>query len=239
MDTKILEDLGLTKSEIKVYLALLELGSSSAGDILKKARIQNSVLHFTLNNLIEKGLVTYVKRGKARVYQSADPETLISYVEDKKNQLKTILPELKKRQSLAQEKEEVEIFEGVRGVKTAIYTLIENTKPKDKFMFFSADVEERNEEIQKFYERFDAKRKDKKLNVMGIAPTKLKRLFKKREYSKMKYVTFPIPENTGICNDKLIIISWSNKPRAILIKSKSIVHKQRKFFEQIWKMGTS
>ena len=48
MNTKILEDLGLTKSEIKVYLALLELGSSSAGDILKKANIHNSVFHFTI-----------------------------------------------------------------------------------------------------------------------------------------------------------------------------------------------
>ena len=89
MNTKILEDLGLTKSEIKVYLALLELGSSTAGDIIKKANIQNSVLHFTINNLIEKGLVTYVKKGKFRVYQPANPETLISYIEDKKKQLIT------------------------------------------------------------------------------------------------------------------------------------------------------
>jgi len=37
MDVSILEDLGLTQAEIKVYLALLELGSSSAGRILEKS----------------------------------------------------------------------------------------------------------------------------------------------------------------------------------------------------------
>ncbi len=116
--------------------------------------------------------------------------------------------------------------------------LIENSKANDKFLFFSADLEERNEDIQRFYERFDAKRKDKRLNVMGIAPLKLKRLFKQRKYLRMKYVNFPIPENTGICNDKLVIISWSEKPRAILINSKPIVEKQKKFFEQIWKTAT-
>ena len=33
MDTKLLENLGFTKNEIKVYLALLELGTTSAGKI--------------------------------------------------------------------------------------------------------------------------------------------------------------------------------------------------------------
>ncbi|MBW2971837.1 hypothetical protein KY359_02260 [Candidatus Woesearchaeota archaeon] len=234
MNTKILEDLGLTKSEIKVYLALLELGSSTAGQILKRARTQNSVLHFALNNLIEKGLVTYVKKGKARVYQSAEPETLISYVEDRKKQLKTLIPDLKERQAFAKEREEVEIFEGIRGVQTSLYMLIEGARPRDKFLFFSADVEERNEENQKFYTRFDAKRKEMRLDVRGIAPLKLKRLFEKRKHLKMKYVRFPIPENTGICKDKMVIISWSRTPRAILIKSEQIVKKQREFFEQVW-----
>ncbi len=234
---KILEDLGLTKSEINVYLALLELGPSTAGSILKKARIQNSVLHFTLNNLIEKGLVTYVKKGKARVYHSADPQTLLSYVEDKKKQLKNILPKLKEKQSLAAEKEDAEIFEGVKGVQTALYTLIENTKPKDTFMFFSADVQEHNEEIQKFYERFDAKRKDKKLHVQGIAPKQLKKLYSKRKHLKMKFVEYPLPENTGICNNKMAIITWGKKPRAILIQSKTIVQKQKRFFEQMWELA--
>ena len=236
MNTKILEDLGLTKSEIKVYLALLELGSSSAGDILKKANIHNSVFHFTINNLIEKGLVTYLKKGKARVYQPADPESLLSYVEDKKTQLKTILPELKKKQTFGKEKEQAEIFEGIKGIQTALYSLIKDTKPKDKFLFFSVDEDEINEDIEKFYKRYDLKREQKKLNVMGIAPIKLKNVYMDRS-PKMKYVNFPIPVNTGLCNDKMVIITWKSKPRAILIKSKSIVKKQKKFFEEIWKQA--
>ena len=69
MDTKALEDIGLTQGEIKVYLALLEIGPSTAGSILEKAGIQNSVFHFCVNSLIEKGLVSYVKKNKFRVYK--------------------------------------------------------------------------------------------------------------------------------------------------------------------------
>ena len=54
MDTKILEDIGLSNAEIKVYLTLLELGTSTAGPILEKSGLQNSVVHMTLNKLIER-----------------------------------------------------------------------------------------------------------------------------------------------------------------------------------------
>ncbi len=56
MDIRILEDIGLTNAEIKVYLALLELGTSTAGPVLSKTGLQNSVVHMTLARLIDKGI---------------------------------------------------------------------------------------------------------------------------------------------------------------------------------------
>jgi sugar-specific transcriptional regulator TrmB len=50
MNTDILEELGLTKTEIKVYITLLELGSSSAGIILDKSKLPNSTIHRDLNS---------------------------------------------------------------------------------------------------------------------------------------------------------------------------------------------
>jgi len=76
MDTQILEDIGLTNSEIKTYMALLELGSSTAGTILEKSRLQNSVLHRALNTLIGKGIVTYILEGKKKVYQATEKNSL-------------------------------------------------------------------------------------------------------------------------------------------------------------------
>jgi sugar-specific transcriptional regulator TrmB len=233
MDIGILEEIGLSQGEIKVYVALLELGPSTAGSILEKANIQNSVFHFCVNRLMEKGLVSYVKKGKVRVYQAASPDNFISYLKDKESQLQKILPELKAKQSLAKEKEETEIFQGTKGIITLLNQLIENTKPGDEFLFFAPELE-KNEEIQKFYQRFDAKRKDKKLITKGIAPKKLKRLFEKRKYLKMKYTDMPVPSNTGICNDKIALITWGEKPRGVLIQSKQIAEKHKEFFNALW-----
>ena len=83
MDTSILEDIGLTQGEIKVYLALLELGETNAGPIKKKLHIQNSVVHLCLNNLIQKGLVSYIEKGKRNFYTAIDPKHLIEFIEEK------------------------------------------------------------------------------------------------------------------------------------------------------------
>tara|TARA_Y100000310_G_C20688673_1_gene820750 strand:+ start:3373 stop:4083 length:711 start_codon:yes stop_codon:yes gene_type:complete len=233
MDTKILEDIGLTQGEIKVYLALLESGPTTAGKILEKANIQNSVFHFCVNRLIEKGLVSYIKKNKFRIYQAADPDNFLSYLKDKEKQVETLLPELKKKQTLAKEKQEVELFEGMKGVITLMNALIEDTKKSQEFLFFAPDLE-KSEEIQKFYERYDAKRKSKGLITKGIAPKKLKPLFDKRTYLQMKYSDSPVPANSGICNDKMAIISWGEKPTGVLIHSKHIVEKQKEFFNSLW-----
>ena len=134
------------------------------------------------------------------------------------------------------EKEEAEIYEGVQGIAIALNSLIEDAKRGEEFLFFSSDLQEKDQEIQRFHKRYDAKRKEKKLIVKGIAPKRLERIFNEREIKNVKYVDFPIPENTGICGNKLVIFSWGEKPKAILITSKTIVEKQRKFFNQIWEM---
>ena len=66
METAILQDLGLTNAEIKIYIALLELGVATAGPIIDRTRLQNSVVHMTLHKLGDKGFVTFVKKGKIK-----------------------------------------------------------------------------------------------------------------------------------------------------------------------------
>jgi HTH-type transcriptional regulator, sugar sensing transcriptional regulator len=98
MDIEILEDIGLTKREISVYIALIELGESTAGPLKHKTKLQNSVIHWCLNNLITKGLVNYVEKGKRKYYQATDPENLIKFLNEKKHRLQELVPQLIKKQ---------------------------------------------------------------------------------------------------------------------------------------------
>jgi len=235
MDIKALQDIGLSNGEIKVYLALLELGHSSAGAVLEKAEIQNSVFHFCVNNLIKKGLVSYVKKGKIRVYKASDPENFLIYLKDKEKQIQEILPILKEKQASEKEKQEVELFEGIKGCITLLNISIEDSKKGDEYLFFSSVAEGKNKDIQDFFRRFDLKRKHKGLNVKGIAPSEIKPFFSNRKHLKMKYSDFPVPSNIAICNNTMALFSWDEKPIGVLIKAKNLVEKQKDFFHKLWK----
>lgn len=60
MNTEILKEIGMTETEIKVYIALLEQGESLASKISLKAGVERAVTYHILEKLIKKGIVSYV-----------------------------------------------------------------------------------------------------------------------------------------------------------------------------------
>lgn len=234
MDTSVLEDLGLSKGEIKVYLTLLELGPTKVGKIIEKSKMASSAVHNSVNTLVGKGLVSYIKKGKIKFYQAVPAQQLIDFIEDKKKRVLEILPELELKQRLAGEKQEAEIFEGIKGIIAMLNRLIEDGQKGDEYRFFATFLEERNEEIQNFFQKFDVKREDKRLIVKGLAPRRIKPLFAGRKIIKMKFVDFPIPSDISIFKGKVAFIAWGDKPIGYLIRSPQIYEMFGNFFDSIW-----
>lgn len=235
MEQEILQEFGFTPAEAKVYFILLKLGSVKVGRIIEKTGLQSSTTHNTLHSLIEKGFVTYVLKGKIKIYQAVEPKLILEGYKEKEKKFQEVLPKLESIHKFTEEKQIAEIYEGTKGVITMLNELIEEAKPNDTYYFFAVDVSGLNKEIQNFFERYDIKRKAKKLIVKGLARKELKPLFEKRKYLNVRYVDFPIPSNISICNDKMVLISWGEKPNGILIKSKQIIEGEKRFFEELWK----
>jgi sugar-specific transcriptional regulator TrmB len=235
MEEEILQNLGFTYAESKVYLLLVGLGSVKVGKIIEKSGLQSSTIHNTLNSLTDKGYITHVLKGKIKVYQAVNPKNILREFKEKESKFESILPSLEQKHKFGEEKPQAEIFESTKGMINLLNELIEDAKPKDIYYFFALDESDLNEEIQKFFEMYDAKRRDKNLIVRGIARKELKSLFEKRKILKMRYVNHQIPSNISICNNKMAIISWGEKPTGILIRSKQICKSQIEFFESLWK----
>ena len=64
MDTKPLEEIGFTNGESKVYMALLDLGPSTTGQIIKLAEVSRSKVYEMLEKLIKEGVVSFSHLGK-------------------------------------------------------------------------------------------------------------------------------------------------------------------------------
>lgn len=188
-----------------------------------------------LHKLIEKGFVSFIKKGKVRHYQAVNPEGILRFIEEKKGRFKKLLPELLIKQQ-QEEKQEAEIFEGFKGFKNMLYELIKDGKKRDEYLFFSfyANNPDDFEYIYNFYTDFDRVRQDKGIKVKGIAPLKLKAKLEQRKYPKIKYVDFPIPTNISIFKDKVIFTPFEEKQISFLIHSKQLAESFRKYFYSIW-----
>jgi sugar-specific transcriptional regulator TrmB len=238
MDINILMDLGFTRAEAIVYLKLLHLGAVKVGVLIEKTGLQSSTIHNTLNSLVDKGFVNYILRGKIKIYQAIEPKIVLKNFKEKEQRFEQLIPELEEKRRLATQKTKAELYDGVRGVMTMLDNFIENTESGDYFYFFSVDVGGINKEIQKFFERFDAKRKARGLKVRGLARKKLKPYYDKRKVPKMRYLDFPIPTNISMCNNKIVLITWGDKPSGVLIESPQLYESQVSFFNELWKTAT-
>jgi len=235
MDTTILEDIGLTHAEIKIYLALNELGSTTAGPILDKSGLQNSVVHMTLHKLVEKGFVSYIIKGKTRYYQAADPRNVLKFIEEKKKRFEAIIPELLIQQQ-PQEKQEAEIYQGFTGFKNMLYELISDGKSGDEFLFFVFYSKDKVqlEKAHAFYRDYEKERKERGFIIKGIITPDTLPYMKGRDMSTLLLVDFPVPTNISIFHNKVIFTLWEDNMVSYMIHSTQLAESFRQYFYSIW-----
>lgn len=236
MNTKILEDIGLTNAEIKVYIALLELGTATAGPILEKTGLQSSVVHMTLNKLIEKGFVSFVKEGRKKQYSATNPRNIIEFIEEKKEKFENILPQLLLKQESSKEKSEVETFRGIRGIKQLLIELL-NADGKEHHTFGSA-----KESLMlgdEWWVSYHKKRANKGVTAKLLFNQSLAYWKAEHKYpnSEVRYTAqgFEPLTETIIRADKVGIILWIEKPIGILVTNKVLAKSYDCFWKVLWK----
>lgn len=133
-----LQRLGLDKNEVKVYLALLELGPSLISDISEKAGINRTTSYDILERLGINGLVVRASGERTKKeYAVNPPSRLITFLKGKQNvwtrrtnQAIKIVPVLQLLYKKAK-KPTIKFFEGTAGVE-AIY--LETLKSKEEIL---------------------------------------------------------------------------------------------------------
>lgn len=243
MNTEILEAIGLTKSEIKVYLALLELGSSTTGKIVEKSKASSSKIYEVLDKLMYKGLVSFIIKSGIKYFEAAPPERIMDYMKEKeemfikqKEDLKKIVPELEIKRTLSKYKSEATIYKGIKGAETAFYDALKLLTPKDELLVMAAHA--RSDVLQRFFTKFQKKRVKGKIKQRIIFNEKLKELhYATKEVNKLsqiKFVPKTAPASFDIFKDRVIIFPESEEILMIVIDNKEVADSFRVQFEMWW-----
>ena len=90
MDTQVLQKLGLTVAETKVYLALLKLGSTTIGPVVDESGVSRSKIYHILDRLHKRGLIASIIIGKTNYFNATSPKKIFDYIKYKKNELQRI-----------------------------------------------------------------------------------------------------------------------------------------------------
>lgn len=250
MDAKtMLQDIGLTQNEIKIYLELLKLGTTTTGMIIKRTGIHGSKVYNGLERLAEKGLVGHVIIANTRHFTAVGPDRLIDFLEDKKRKIgeqekgiREILPELKKRMRAGEEETDAEVFRGWKGMETVFNEGIREMGKGDTWYVLGAYPGEDRERTDRFIQKVIAKCEKKKMKWRVIYNESARDTFRYEQESPItsnRFLDQETPATINIYKDVVFIALWIREPVAFRVRNAKVADSFRNYFEVMWRLAGS
>lgn len=241
---KQLEQIGFHEKEAKVYLACLQLGQDTAYHIAQKCGLKRATVYFTLNLLVERGLVSIWKTKKATLWRAANPKKLFTQIKRKEETLAEIFPLLQSIYNFDEDRPNIQVFEGQAGVRQ-IYSEVVDYLVKGKEVLFWGDVSHiwnLLEDITRKYLKGYQKGRYKIREILNESERNKEYVKSIRKNKNPRHLIRFLSEDqifSGndniVFGNKLAIFSTQNKLFATVIESQDIAKSYRILFELAWK----
>jgi len=242
-----LQEVGLSRNEAKVYLALLRLGPSLAGEVTKKSGVHRRNVYDSIERLTEKGLVSYITFNNRKYFKAVDPQRLLAILKEEKSMLgekekkiQSILPALSSIYNQPKEKHDARIFKGIAGIKT-IFEDILGTVSIEREYFVLGATGLAFEMLPYYYPNFTKRRAKTKIHLKVIFGESLRgKKVTKLPLAEVRYISddYTSPIIMMIYDDKTAIILWSSEePLALLVENKEITDGYKKYFNLVWNIA--
>ena len=241
----VFEALDLTKGEKKVYKALVRLKSTTTGPLYKKANVSQSKVYEILDRLRKKGLAASIIKQGTKYWHPANPSIYLEKVnrdleviEQKKTILEKELPHLLKEETYPSD--EAQVLIGYNGFRTALYSFLDTFNSGDEFLVLGSPTKI-PEPFQAFLKTFNNDRIAKNIHAKFLYGEKL-RTFAEKLYNlpktKLRFMKGLTPSALAIGKDRIIIMTWNDKGKTIVITGKEIANNYKIFFNSLWKMSS-
>jgi sugar-specific transcriptional regulator TrmB len=240
---RLLEGIGLTKGETKVYLTLLNIGETTTGRIIKESGVSGSKTYIILEKLIQKGFVNYIIKEKTKYFNTTSPKRILDYIdkknkemETKKEEIKKIIPnflKIKKEENL---KSSTTIYEGYNGIKTAIYEAIEDKNENDEWLAFGIGLK-LSDNFTNLWNHFNKTLYNKKIETkLLFANSTATKEVKPNKFMQTRIMKNDALAPISIFNDIVIIYNWK-EPSVVKIRDPEIANSFRSFFYNLWELS--
>lgn len=239
-----LKNLGLSDNEAKVYMAMLELGSATVLEISAKAGVNRPTTYVQIESLKKMGLVSTQTKGKKQLFIAESPDQLEfvierekKAIEQKKEELQKLLPELTNLFNVSDSKPQVRFFEGKEGLMKMQGELL-RSKAEEVVSFTSADG------ILKIFpdhpRTLSSKRVQRGIRSRIIYTNSGEPVLKRRDDNMLreaKYVSpdkFPFKSDVAIYGENISISALEGKVVGVIINHKELADSFRALFNLLW-----
>ncbi len=244
MPTNILNKLGLSEKEAKVYLSALELGPRTVQAIAKKADITRTTAYGHIKSLIKRGLMNSNVRDKKTYFSAEPPENLSLLLEGRKKEtaelcsdLQKLMPRLRLLFETTEERPRIKLFEGKEGLKSMVndfmksrFSSVEEFVPLDEAYAFSPP--------RKGDHRQKIDRKFRKIPMRIIYTSKSEPVLETkkglRERRFLPKEKFPFAGSVTIYGNKVALINQKTTVSGVIIENKEITEALRTMFNLAW-----
>ncbi len=236
---KQLQNAGLSENEAKIYLATLQLGQTSVSRIARQAGIKRTTVYLSLESLLQKGLVSAIKKDGKTNYFAEDPRDLERIMEERKKEISNLIPQLLAFTNLIDNKPEIRYFEGDEGIKEVLMKTLEFSDQEIMMMFSETYLSDFGEEF--FENTYRPERLKKRISSRTLMPDNKKmREFSNKGQQHLRKSRFLPPElfkiniEVLLCKkNKIAILSYKEK-FAFIIDSPAIHASFSAIFETLW-----
>lgn len=240
MDEQILEDLGLTKNQVKIYLALSDAGPTRITSLAKAAGLHRINTYDAVNKLAELGLVATSTRDNIKYLQITEPTNLLNMLQQKEERVKKLIPELQLRLAMQQTKgTEAKVFYGVKAFQQILDNfLLQN----DEILVFGIP-HIAPDKMKYFIDNFHQRRIEAKVIM--------KHIYNHHALERVKYLNtilycearclptqFDSTVSTNICGNTVVFVGWNEPIWVVQITNKDIAESYKNYFYLLWESAT-
>ncbi len=233
-------DFGLSEHEASVYLASLSLGPSTVNEIAKVSGVKRTTVYPVIESLKQKGIMNIEVKGLKQLFVAESPERLEIIIEQKKDRLKDMIPELQAIYNLKSGGSLIKYYEGIEGVKTVYNSILLNDLKLGGEYLVISDMKRYLDMDKEFFENYMGKRAKFNLKTRLILQNNESGFYYKKFEQNLNHKIKIFDKKVDlkvhllILKNKVIISQIVDPMVSIVIENKSIVEMQRQQFNIIW-----
>jgi len=246
-EIKVLKELGLTDTQVSLYLTSLKSGILSVLELSKLTKINRQQIYEQAEKMVELGLYD-VTRKLRRKYIPASPDKLIEINKNKISNLQVVADKLLDISAILKEintnkKDEVitRYYEGYEKIKEAYEQELAQSK-NTEILSLAGSIDEIFKYFpQDYWDKWNREfAKHNSKTRMLVHYSEAAKSFAKydKEYKvETKYLSdFPLKVNIDVFNNVVLVVSYVDE-LAIWIESNIVAQSYRILFEMLWKQA--